>query len=754
MVLYLRLTNHKTSAMEIIAVILLIIIVVLILGIRSDVSEIKSDISSIQSRLDGDYEDNEYCGGGVQDDDAAVVVKPDADFGSVLPPAIPPVPKIVVSETPEPADMPPLPSMESATRKRLNIERLVGENLFSKIGILVLIIGICFFVKYAIDRDWINEVARTSLGMAAGFCLWGVAYRLRDNYRNFSSILAGGGFAVCFASVGIGYNFYSLFGSTVAMVILVALTAVLVAVALRFDRMELAIIAVAGGFAAPFIAGDDNGNFFFLMGYMALLDIAMFLVTMRKNWWVLPPLTCVFTYIVTFAGIGSVAVKESPSVAMLFILLYLMLFSLPLVTVLRRNRENSVMMTVLLGAMVLNDFAYIALGAYLSGKIGWMEPVKGMVPLTGALLNAAIFFRYYRSGDDKLIQTILTGAVTTFVTIAIFMQFSDPDVVIACLAVYATLLVGLFCLTLRQVYLVVSLLIAVPLGAIMIIAGLLGAESIFGGYMATGVSYMVAGVAFCTAAVIVRHYMPALYTVIAGFARVIFVAALWSGTALLLLGAGFIYYDCFIYMVYRGIGLLTVAVAMLVVSVIFRPGEYGGFLIPALVVIAMIVGCHTDSVSPFWTYIPQYVAMIAFCAVIAVNGRDAFLRMAVTVRHYRGYVIYFNVAVLLFALLVTTTVLSSVHLDRLYSACLSVTLAIAGAVQMAVGMRHHSRLLRVIALCTLGVVILKLGVYDLWRMAPVGRIVVFILLGVILLVVSFFYQRLRGVLIDRNGDGQ
>ena len=150
---------------------------------------------------------------------------------------------------------------EPATMGRTrNIERLIGENLFSKIGILVLIIGVSFFVKYAIDRDWINEVARTLLGMAAGLGLWAVAYRLRDNYRKFSSLLAGGGFAICFASVGIGYNLYSLFGSALAMGILVALTAAMVAVALRFDRKELAVTALIGGFVAPFIAGDSGGN--------------------------------------------------------------------------------------------------------------------------------------------------------------------------------------------------------------------------------------------------------------------------------------------------------------------------------------------------------------------------------------------------------------------------------------------------------------------------------------------------------------
>ncbi|HEY9551356.1 MAG TPA: DUF2339 domain-containing protein, partial [Prevotella sp.] len=46
----------------------------------------------------------------------------------------------------------------------INYEKYIGENLFGKIGILVFIIGIGFFVKYAIDRNWINETLRTALG--------------------------------------------------------------------------------------------------------------------------------------------------------------------------------------------------------------------------------------------------------------------------------------------------------------------------------------------------------------------------------------------------------------------------------------------------------------------------------------------------------------------------------------------------------------------------------------------------------------
>ena len=47
---------------------------------------------------------------------------------------------------------------------------------------------------------------------------------------------------------------------------------------------------------------------------------------------------------------------------------------------------------------------------------------------------------------------------------------------------------------------------------------------------------------------------------------------------------------------------------------------------------------------------------------------------------------------------------------------------------------------------TFGVIIAKLALYDVWRMPAVGRIVVFIILGVLLLTLSFMYQKLKDTL--------
>ena len=45
---------------------------------------------------------------------------------------------------------------------------MIGENWLNKIGIAILVIGIGFFVKYAIDQNWIGEVGRVAIGIGTG----------------------------------------------------------------------------------------------------------------------------------------------------------------------------------------------------------------------------------------------------------------------------------------------------------------------------------------------------------------------------------------------------------------------------------------------------------------------------------------------------------------------------------------------------------------------------------------------------------
>ena len=79
---------------------------------------------------------------------------------------------------------------------------------------------------------------------------------------------------------------------------------------------------------------------------------------------------------------------------------------------------------------------------------------------------------------------------------------------------------------------------------------------------------------------------------------------------------------------------------------------------------------------------------------------------------------------------------------------MSLSLAVAGFAQMLLGMRLHHKDLRIVSLFTLGLVLLKLVLNDLWSMPAVGKIITFIVLGLLLLVLSFLYQRLKNVLFE------
>ena len=56
--------------------------------------------------------------------------------------------------------------------------------------------------------------------------------------------------------------------------------------------------------------------------------------------------------------------------------------------------------------------------------------------------------------------------------------------------------------------------------------------------------------------------------------------------------------------------------------------------------------------------------------------------------------------------------------------------------------------MRIIALSLLGLTIIKLFIYDISNVSETGKIIAFILLGVLILIISFVYQKLKVLVSD------
>ena len=137
----------------------------------------------------------------------------------------------------------------ASLRKQLEGREIVAEEeCHIPICILILVIGMGLFVKYAIDKNWINEVLRTVLGFVVGGGLLLISQKLEKIYRAFSSLLAGGAFAIFYVTVAMAYHYYGLFSQATAFVILVVLTILMFVLSLYKKWGELPIVSFVASY--------------------------------------------------------------------------------------------------------------------------------------------------------------------------------------------------------------------------------------------------------------------------------------------------------------------------------------------------------------------------------------------------------------------------------------------------------------------------------------------------------------------------
>ena len=86
--------------------------------------------------------------------------------------------------------------------------------------------------------------------------------------------------------------------------------------------------------------------------------------------------------------------------------------------------------------------------------------------------------------------------------------------------------------------------------------------------------------------------------------------------------------------------------------------------------------------------------------------------------------------------------------DQYLKAVLTIVLSICSFGLMWMGMRYKNKTLRIISLSVFCIALLKLFFFDIANVSEGGKIAAFILLGVLLLTISFMYQKLKKMIID------
>jgi len=250
----------------------------------------------------------------------------------------PPPPPPTVETKPDEYIMPE----KKATPDSEAFEEKIGGKLFARVGIIALVLGIAFFLKYAFDNNWINEAGRVILGVIAGMALLGIGEKTVRKYPAYGQLISGGGIAVLYLSIFAAFSFYHLVPQFPAALFMILITAIGVALSIRHDSMPLIIWAIIGGFSTPFLINSGENQLFSLFTYVLLLDAAILFISVFKKWREVNFMGFIGTSIIFLSWIISHYSKDQLIPTMFFATLFFLIYSLsPLIYNLVRKEKSS-----------------------------------------------------------------------------------------------------------------------------------------------------------------------------------------------------------------------------------------------------------------------------------------------------------------------------------------------------------------------------------------------------------------------------
>jgi hypothetical protein len=677
-----------------------------------------------------------------------------------------------------------------------DLEKFIGENLISKIGIAILVLAIGFFVKYAIDNDWIGPKGRVGIGLLCGGILVSVAHLLRKSYTAFSSVLVGGGLAIFYFTIALAYHQYQLFGQGLSFVIMVVITAFAVILSLLYDRQELAIIALVGGFIAPFLVSNGSGNYQILFSYLLILNLGLLVIAYHKAWRLLNLLAFFFTSALFVTWLVTLPDETAGNVyggGLLFATaFYILFFAINIAYTVKEAKRFIASDFVILLA---NTCCYFSVGLYLITEMGFPK-YRGLFSAAMGVFNlAGSYFLFRRKKVDSNILYLLIGITLTFVSLTAPIQLHGHTITLF----WASESVLLYWLS-RKSGIVIIRVASFIVGGAMLVSLFMDWEAVYGPKI-----YTAAGTPLPLPLPVIfnKGLMTTLYAAFCCYAlfflrknetdqggasrslddSIFRHASLITGNLLLFAGGALEIYHQFSFH-YPGANLFVLYLTLygfvlaLLIAVAanrwqwFRGNAYGELLPVACLVVYLVLiqnvyeihngmlesGHYREHFVAHWAAVLLIALMLyRLIALLRVRTAQGGLSSE-TISWMLGIfiVIFLSVEINLLADTAFYDRIASPGktdaLDRINDVYIRTGLPILWGLCsfafMWAGMRHKFKPLRVLSLLLFSVTLLKLFLFDIRDIPIAGKIAAFFCLGVLLLVVSFMYQRLKKIIIE------
>nr|WP_294859365.1 DUF2339 domain-containing protein [uncultured Fluviicola sp.] len=303
-------------------------------------------------------------------------------------------------------------------KEQTSWEQFIGEQLLSKIGIAIVLIGVGIGAKYAIDHNLIGEGGRVFAGFAVALVLGVFAFVFRTKYQSFSAVLASGAIGVAYFMTYAAYSFYQLIPSSVAFGGLLVLVLIAVFLAMYYNMAIIAHLGLIGAYILPPLVSDGSKHISYYLLYMLIINIGMLVISIIRKWPTIQYPVIVWTSIIFLFWFNTdFNFRVDSTIAAVYLLAFFALFVFGIVG--RNHWKKEELVGHQLVQLVLVGICYFgAIGFVLDKAPFWQTILYNVIGVGVYYLNKVLFERESRLEFKRIFLALslfgLSNLLTSF----------------------------------------------------------------------------------------------------------------------------------------------------------------------------------------------------------------------------------------------------------------------------------------------------------------------------------------------------
>ena len=207
------------------------------------------------------------------------------------------------------------------------------------------------------------------------------------------------------------------------------ITILAVVLSMLYNRQELAIISLVGGFVTPFLVSTGSGNFVTLFSYLLILNTGLLAIAYNRSWRILNMLAFGFTTLLFFLWIiqlGSATPSSTYKYGFMFATAFYILFFA--INIANNIKEKRQFIASDFSIILANTALYFTVGLYFLTAMG-AEDYKGLFTALMGAFNLIVSWILFRKQQvDRNILYLLIGITVSFVSLAAPVQLQGNNI--------------------------------------------------------------------------------------------------------------------------------------------------------------------------------------------------------------------------------------------------------------------------------------------------------------------------------------